>query len=544
MNGRRALLLLALVTFSGSLVLYARTAAPDVLSGDSAEFQFAAPLLAVPHPTGYPLYILLAKLATLVVPFGNIAHCVTLVSSLAGAGTVALLALLVWRATGTFVAALVAATALAVAPGLWNAATMAEVYTLHTFLLALLAGVLWQAYAAWKPTVGGPSASPLQWFWLSSAACVAGLGFSNHGSFLFTGVPLLVGYGAFLLIVLPAGTCAPFAQCWSRLGGVCFWGMVGLAPWLFVLTQYARMGPFNGLDHGLDYGRHLSGTPLPDPVAYFWGAPTTWPEAVAHLFGGVMRGGIFEPPGVARIGAVAHALGERLWFEFGPVGLLLGVGGFVALFRRLPGVWIGSVWVAGATVLYVSSLGRAVQDAMVFTLPLLLPWSLWVGVGATALAHPRSLVGRFAPHGWSRWSGWGQRFSAAVLVLFLVLMLAWGYTRFPYGNKSHLGLFRTFGEGALARMAPGAVVLTRWEQGTILQYLRLVEVQRPDIWVDIVEPGDEAWEQRIRRRYPDQTVYGIGSVEDCEALHARPVWGTDYATLFLLEPGGGGYYEE
>ncbi|HJZ49988.1 MAG TPA: DUF2723 domain-containing protein, partial [Roseiflexaceae bacterium] len=57
--GRRlaALLLLAFLS------LYIRTAAPSVLSGDSAEFQMAAPLLGVPHPTTYPLYMLLGKLA-------------------------------------------------------------------------------------------------------------------------------------------------------------------------------------------------------------------------------------------------------------------------------------------------------------------------------------------------------------------------------------------------------------------------------------------------------------------------------------------------
>ena len=59
------------------LALYVRTAAPSVLSGNSAEFQMAAPLLGVPHPTTYPLYVLLGKLATLVIPFGDLAWRVT-----------------------------------------------------------------------------------------------------------------------------------------------------------------------------------------------------------------------------------------------------------------------------------------------------------------------------------------------------------------------------------------------------------------------------------------------------------------------------------
>src|SRR5215210_6603548 len=102
------------------LALYVRTAAPSVLSGDSAEFQMAAPLLGVPHPTTYPLYVLLGKLATLVIPFGDLAWRVTIVSSICAALAVALFYAMIRRliAAGP---ALIGALALGLAPGLWNA---------------------------------------------------------------------------------------------------------------------------------------------------------------------------------------------------------------------------------------------------------------------------------------------------------------------------------------------------------------------------------------------------------------------------------------
>ena len=106
------------------------------MAGDSAEFQMAAALLGVPHPTTYPLYIMLGKLATLVIPFYDLARRVTLVSSFAAALAVALMFLLVRRVTGGTLPSMLAALALAVAPGLWNAATMAEVYALLAALMA------------------------------------------------------------------------------------------------------------------------------------------------------------------------------------------------------------------------------------------------------------------------------------------------------------------------------------------------------------------------------------------------------------------------
>src|SRR5437899_1936066 len=51
--------------FVCAAALYVRTLAPSVLPGDYAEFQMCAAVLGVPHPTGYPLYILLGKLFTL-----------------------------------------------------------------------------------------------------------------------------------------------------------------------------------------------------------------------------------------------------------------------------------------------------------------------------------------------------------------------------------------------------------------------------------------------------------------------------------------------
>ena len=533
---------LLLITFFGTLMLYTFTAAPDVLSGDSGEFQFAAPLLAVPHPTGYPLYILLGKLATYL-PIGSIAYRVTLVSVLAGAATVLLLALLVQAITRNYLAALIAAVALAMSPGMWNAATLAEVYTLNMLLLTLLAWLLWHAHARQNVRL------------LSAAACVTGLGFSLHGSFLLIGVPLLVFYA-----VIPLFWC-PFAggEYWlvhrkrSRvLIHLVLWGAVGLLPWLFILLQYVRLGPFNGIDHGLHRYQDVA------HPTYFWGAPISWAEAIDHLFGGVIRGGIFNLPSLERLQIALPLLAEHLWFEGGPLGILLGVIGCVLLLRQAPLLWIGCGWVAGATLLYFLTLGQAVQDALMFTIPFLLPWTLWMGSAAAAIASkknskprssrpltpdPRPLTPDPHPPTLDRHSAFcilHSPFSAPdsrtfMLSLLLLLTLAWGASRWPYSNKNHLWLFRTFGEGVLHHMAPDAVVMVRWEQGTILQYLRLVEGQRPDVWVDIVEPGDEAWRERAQRRYSDDTVYIIGNQADGAELGAQRVWETEYAILYRLQ---------
>ncbi|NUQ01549.1 MAG: DUF2723 domain-containing protein, partial [Armatimonadetes bacterium] len=68
-----------------AVVLYLATAAPTVtFGGDCGELAAAAWSLGIAHPTGYPLYLMLGKLLTLLVPWGEVAWRVALLSVLAG----------------------------------------------------------------------------------------------------------------------------------------------------------------------------------------------------------------------------------------------------------------------------------------------------------------------------------------------------------------------------------------------------------------------------------------------------------------------------
>jgi hypothetical protein len=560
---------LALVALCPLLWLYVRSAAPSVLAGDSAEFQFAAPLLGVPHPTGYPLYIMLGKLASLL-PLGDVARRVTLLSALLAAATCALVALIALRLTRRPLAALLAALALGVTPGVWNIATIPEAYALNLLLIAALGYCLVRVTSDELRSTNDAQAldrddasnvassasadalvtrySPLvTGKWLCAAAFITGLGVSHHGSFAFIAAPVAL-----------AALASQGKEQWARGNGrafaLCpFFFALGLSPWLYILASYAVWGPFSGDYHGL-------------PRHYFWGAPASWGDALAHIAGGPLRGAVFAAPDVARLLAVADALAERMRFEWGQVGLLLGAAGSAALLWRAPRAWLATAWVFVVTAGYFACLTRAVQDALIFTLPMLLPWALWIACGAAALADgaewlvgrlsvrrpqtadrssvnsddsggPRAAVASTASMAVSgQRSAVGGLLAAALLCILLALTLQWGRTRLPYGNKSDQWLFRQFGEGALERVAPDAVVLARWEQGTTLLYLRLVEQRRPDVLVDVIEPEDEPWGPRAAERYAGRPVYMIGGLSDADALGASPVWHTDYAGLYELRP--------
>jgi len=124
--------------------------------------------------------------------------------------------------------------------------------------------------------------------------------------------------------------------------------------------------------------------------------------------------------------------------------------------------------------------------------------------------------------------------SFVVPAMLVVATLAWGYTRLHVSSKRQLWLFRRFGEATLERLPPGAAVITHWEQGMTLQYLIFVEGRRPDVWVDVVEPSDDDWGARARRRYADRAVFFVGAPSDVAGLPVELVREDDYADVFEL----------
>ena len=80
-----------------AFLLYGSTVAPSVLIADGGEFQFAAPLAGIAHPTGYPLYLSLGWIWTRLFPFGSPAFKMNLLSAFTGAITIAILYLTIGR---------------------------------------------------------------------------------------------------------------------------------------------------------------------------------------------------------------------------------------------------------------------------------------------------------------------------------------------------------------------------------------------------------------------------------------------------------------
>jgi len=154
----------------GGLVfaLYVLGACPTIYVGDSGELVAAVHLLGIPHPTGYPLYVLLGKLWTLVVPFGTVAWRMSIFSAASAAAACALLCHLFLRARFDPAAAAFSGLLLAFSPSFWSQANIQRVYPLGALFVLLATAAAWH----WYEDRSGRR--------LAAAFFLCGLGATNH----------------------------------------------------------------------------------------------------------------------------------------------------------------------------------------------------------------------------------------------------------------------------------------------------------------------------------------------------------------------------
>lgn len=130
--------LISALMFVIAFALYIRTLAPSVvfIFDDTLEMQYVVPRLGILHPTGYPLYTLLGKLFTILVPLNDVAFRLNLFSAFCAALAVAFVYLVARQLTQHRLAAMLAALTFAVGDTLWAQAVAAEVYAFQMLLVA------------------------------------------------------------------------------------------------------------------------------------------------------------------------------------------------------------------------------------------------------------------------------------------------------------------------------------------------------------------------------------------------------------------------
>lgn len=417
-TARRNIITLTAALAAGAVYAYGAT--PSIYVGDSGELVAAVGTLGIPHPSGYPLYILLGKLWTLLCPLGSVAYRMSLFSAAAAAATCAVVLALARRAALHTSATLLAAGLVAFGASFWSQANIQRVYTLNALFVALATALAFAWHTHRQPRH------------LLAAFFVCGLGATNHTFMALYGLAL----GLFMLACEPHLMGNPIAAA-RRLAAIATSFALGLLPYAYLPIR-SRMNP------RLDWGNPETLGNFLDVVIRrdFW--QRAWIESPAD--------------GIAVLWNFFSTLGPELTWP-GVALALLGL----ATARRSRRPALLCVLVIAVNVAAMALHGSR-SDIFIwhrYYIPSYMMLAVLAAMGW------QELVPRLPPR-----AAW------AVLVLPAAL-LASGFRDF---DRSRYWIAEDFAEAVLEAVPPGAnLIATDDNVLFVLIYLHLVEGRRPDL---------------------------------------------------------------
>ncbi len=430
------------VVASALLVLYLATACRSVFWYDSAEFATAAKVWGVPHPPGYPGYVLIAHLFTHL-PI-SAAQAVNLLSALSMSIAMGLLVGLCQQLYVRPLYAAMVTLLIATSDLVWANATVAEVYGPG---LCFALGILTLLLRASRHGEIGP-------VWL--ACWLAGFGLGVH-YFLAT-----LGLGYVLLLFNVART--------QRLA----WGdyVVALAMFTFGLTVFVLL-PL----------RAAQGTPLN------FGDPQTWEQFTWVITGGTY-GQFFRMLTVERLMWFAGLV----WSTLTPPGLMLAAVGIATL-----GKWVRRPdWLAvllGMVGNVACFLPYGVHDPEVFLMPALVLFAPLMGAGAEWLHRQLSALAVVK-----------VPLSYLVPGLLSGVVSYRTVASYPYQDLSRFRAADEYAQMLVEQLPEGAFIAhfttpPEWQFDAVFTYYRLVLKARPDVTM-VTLPTPELLVQLVAASLP------------------------------------------
>ncbi|MFZ1731138.1 MAG: DUF2723 domain-containing protein [Bacteroidota bacterium] len=474
---KRLRLLASLGVSLAALVVYLLTIAPSVDFIDAGELATVAHTWGIAHPTGYPLFTLLAGLWAML-PIGSgifRLNVFAAVLTAAGAGISVqfffeLLGVLPLRSNpkaqgkkkstpsvssapaqidsiAALKAAFIAGLLLAFSGTYWRTALSIEVYALHILLLSL---VLWSAARLFF--LPATDARTLRRRMMITAGLL-GLSFSNHMSTIFL-LPALL-----LLLVLTHRRSVEF---WKNLGFAAVAFMAGLLPYLYLPIRAASHPYLN------------------------WGNPATFEKFFWHLSGKQYSVWMFTSSdawGKQFLYAMEAFSRDLVW-----VALLPAVIGIIAAFRRSSrlGLFLSLtfltclIWAAGYDIMDIDSyflLGFFILAA-------------WAAIGIQYIGSMKALR--------------DYRILREPLVIGAVVLIPL-FTQFGHNSQSGNYLVEDYTHNVYASLAPNALIISyQWDFWVSASYYyQQVEGERKDVTVLDKELFRRSWYlEQLRSNYP------------------------------------------
>jgi hypothetical protein len=457
-----------LILAMGLLAVYLLSLAPDFTwandGADGGDLITAAATGGVAHPTGYPFYLILARLFQFI-PIGTLAYRTNLMSALASIAAAVLIYFLVQRETNGW-AGLAAGFAFGLAPLVWSQAVITEVYALHSFFVAL---ILFLTSISTERAV-----KPEHVKWLDRLkGMVFGFALGNHVTTVLL-IPVLL-FSA-LRSDLSESTSALKISLGKFRVRLEFQALMRQLLWMTgaAILVYATL-PLRAAFH--------------PPVN--WGNPSTW-NGFAWLVSGSLYQDQFLFTPTAILLRMQAGIASLL-AQFGIVGLAFGLI-CLFMFFRPSRLMFNTLWIALASVIFAIVYGT--YDSFVYLIPAFLCFSIWIGIGLDGIMKASA----------SRW-----KFAGVMIgLVYAVFIFASAINTWHQVDSARDPIAEQFATMVLTQAPDHAIVFAQGDQAVFdLWYFHYALHQRSDLVVIASDLLAFDWYlDTLRHTYPDLNLPG------------------------------------
>jgi len=480
---------IGLLVLLGIFLIYLKTLTPDIGFHDSGDMIPASFHLGICHPPGYPFYCLLGKLWMTLMPIGNIAYRMNILSALCaalacmmvyfiilkvGAGLVPARVRIVNQGTGqtqglslhqlsSLIPAIVGVLMLAFAVTFWEQAVVAEKYTLNALFATLLIFILLKWAEVMnkmnltkmeKPEIRNQRPEHLLYLFTFTL----GLSFTHHMQTIF----ILPASIFLILIVSWQNKILNFLLKPKYLFKLAFLFFIPLTLYLYLPLRACAHPPLN------------------------WGNPSTFPRFIDYITLKAYKHFFISSPQIW-VQHLQHHLTHFFTHQFTPwivcfglIGIILGI-----MKRKIIGIFLLLVLLADIA----SSIRYGISNIEDYYIPGFIIFSIFIGYGVSWIS---KLILSLVPN-------------PLVIIPFLLLPIIPYATHHFHCNHRNYFFARDLGVSLIKNLDPNAAFFLKGDvNGFPVWYLHYVEDKRKDIaLIDTPFLFQDWYVQEIKYKYPD-----------------------------------------
>ena len=443
-------------------IVYLKTMAPGLTwaneGSDGGDLITAAAVGGVAHPTGYPVYLFLARLFQLL-PIGSLAFRTNLLSAFATAFAALLVYFFVNQSLSNSVgfkyAGLVSALAFGLSPLIWSQAVITEVYALHTLFVMIILYLSSDRAISYFPRKRLDILLGLAF----------GLGMGNHATTILL-FPIL-----FFSVFWSADAGHSFER-WRLSAQVLLrrllWMGIGLLTYISLPLRALMLPKIN------------------------WGNPVTLGNFIWLVSGKLYQEQFFGLPiesNWLRVRAVAGMLVE----QFGMAGLAIGLIGLIVFYKHSR-LYLNTIWVSFASMLF--AVGYATVDSYMYLIPAFVCFAIWLGFGVNGLMN--MVYQRF------------HKLEYLIGLIVILYLFVQAGNRFPQVDASRDMRAEEFGKAVMAQAPADALVFAKGDKAIFaIWYFHYALRERQDLVVVATDLLQFDWYQEsLHVNYPRLNLPG------------------------------------